>query len=85
MGFFRDGKFVEERFTPDDSHSRYKAALDVSFEVGRVRSGKTTAIKAMRRLMRDHRILRKDKRRGEKAHMLSELVELFVAETLATP
>ena len=64
MGFFRNGKFVDERFTPYDSHFRYKAAIGISLEVCRVRSGKTTAIKAMKRLMQDHRVLRKDKRRN---------------------
>lgn len=85
MGFWKNGRFVEESYSPDDQFSRRKASLDIAYEVSRIKEGKTTALAAMRRLLKDHRVLRKDKRRAEKHHMLSEVLEYYVAETLQVP
>ena len=82
MGYFKAGRFVEESYSPDDQFSRHKASLDIAYEVERIKEGKTTAFAAMRRLLKDHRVLRKDKRRAKKHHMLSEILAHFVAETL---
>lgn len=86
MGYYKDGKYVKsEKYTAKQAFDKAKATQAANDCLLAVQTGSMTAQQAFRQLLPEFPLLRKEKRRSEKEHLLSPLIPYYTAETFGQP